>query len=64
MEFFQEMTYLKKKDGAYVINLDEYAHIVHTGLIYFVKEVKLFISSVLVLNMFMKNLKNSLGIKL
>ena len=26
IEFFQEITYLKKlKDGAYVINLDEYA---------------------------------------
>ena len=28
MEFFQEITYLKKaKDGAYIINLDEYADV-------------------------------------
>ena len=33
----------KIKDGAYVVNLDQYAHMVQTGLIYFVKEVKLFI---------------------
>ena len=25
MVFFQEIIYLKKRDGAYVINLDEYA---------------------------------------
>ena len=27
LEFFQEIIYLKKKDGAYVINLDEYADV-------------------------------------
>ena len=35
----------------------------HIGLLYFVKEVKLFISIVLVLNVLVKKLKNSLGIK-
>ena len=35
----------------------------HIRLIYFVKEVKLFISIVLVLNMFLKKLRNLLGIK-
>ena len=47
----------KINDGAYVINLDEYAD-VHNGLLYFVKKVKLFISIVLVLNIFLKKLKN------
>ena len=27
MVFFQEIIYLKKKDGAYIINLDEYANL-------------------------------------
>ena len=35
----------------------------HIGLLYFVKEVKLFISIVLVLNVLVKKLKNLLGIK-
>ena len=48
------------KDGAYVINLDEYADV---GLLYFVTEVKLFILIVLVFNMFLKKLKNLSGIK-
>ena len=55
----------KKKDGADVINLDEYTdNGVHwIRLLYFVREVKLFISIVLVLNMFLKKLKNLSGIK-
>ena len=48
------------KDGAYVINLDEYADV---GTHWIVAEVKLFISIVLVLNMFLKRLKNLSGIK-
>ena len=36
---------------------------VHSGLLYFITEVKLFISIVLALNMFQKKLKNLLGIK-
>ena len=35
----------------------------HIGLLYFVTEMKLFISIVLALNMFLKKLKNLLGIK-
>ena len=27
MDFFQDIIYLKKKDGAYVIDLDEYADV-------------------------------------
>ena len=27
MMFFQEIIYLKKKDGTYIINLDEYANV-------------------------------------
>ena len=53
----------KIKDGAYVISLDEYADVVHIGLLYFVTELKLFSSIVLVLNIFLKKLKNLLGIK-
>ena len=41
----------KIKDGASVMNLEMQAHI---GLLYFVTELKLFISTVLVLNMFLK----------
>ena len=53
----------KIKDGAYVISLDEYADVAHIGLLYFVTELKLFSSIVLVLNIFLKKLKNLLGIK-
>ena len=52
------------KDGAYVINLDEYVDIgTHIRLLYFITKMKLFISIVLVLNMFLKKLKNLLEIK-
>ena len=37
--------------------------LVRTGLLYFVTKVKLFLSIVLVLNMFLKKLKNLLDIK-
>ena len=50
----------KLRDGAYIINPDEYACI---GLLYFVTEMKLFISIVLVFNMFLMKLKNLRGIK-
>ena len=53
---------LKKiKDGAYAINLVQI--LVRIGLLYFVTKVKLFISTVLVLNMFLKRLKNLSRIK-
>ena len=49
---FSRNNLLKKiKDGAYIINLDEYAN---------VKKMKFFISIVLVLNIFLKKLKNLL----
>ena len=53
----------KIKDGAYVINLDKYADVGTHWIAYFVTEVKLFISIVLVLNMLLKKLKNLSGIK-
>ena len=52
----------KIKDRAYIINLDEYAEQVHIGLL-FVREMKLFISIVLVFNMFLQKLKNLSEIK-
>ena len=48
----------KVKDGAYVTNLDEYADTSTHWIALFLAEVKLFISIVLVLNMFLKRLKN------
>ena len=50
----------KIKGGTYVINPDEYAYV---GLLCFAEEVKLFYFHSLVLNMFLKKLKNLLGIK-
>ena len=61
MVFFQEIIYLKKiKDGAYIINLDEYADVDTHWIALFCKKMKLFISIVLVLNIFLKKLKNLL----
>ena len=48
----------KIKNGAYVTNLDEYADTSTHWIALFLAEVKLFISIVLVLNMFLKRLKN------
>ena len=53
----------KVKDDAYVINLGEYADVVPIGLLYFVKEMKLFIFQALVLNMFLNKLKGLSRIK-
>ena len=65
MEFFQEIIYLKKiKDGAYVINFDEYADTGTHWIALFCKKMKLFILIVLVLNIFLKKLKNLLEIKI
>ena len=61
MVFFQEIIYLKKiKDGAYVINLDEYANVGTNWIALFCKKMKLFISVVSVLNIFLTKLKNLL----
>ena len=51
------------KNGVYVINLDEYADVGTHWIALFVTEMKLFILIVLVLNMFLKKLKNLLEIK-
>ena len=53
----------KIKDGAYVINLDEYADVGTHWIALFCKKMKLFISIVLVLNIFLKKLKNLSEIK-
>ena len=50
----------KIKDGAYVINLNEYADEGTHWIAYFVTEMKLFISIVSVLNIFLKKLKKLL----
>ena len=65
MVFFLEIIYLKKiKDGAYVINLDEYADTGTHWIALFCKKTKLFISTVLKLNIFLKKFKNLLEIKI
>ena len=51
------------KDSAYVINLDEYADVGTHWIALFCRKMKLFISIVLVLSMFLKKLKNLLDIK-
>ena len=62
--FFQEIIYFKKiKDGAYVINLDEYEDTATHWIALFCKKMRLFISVALVLNIFLKKLKNLLEIK-
>ena len=65
MVFILEIICLKIRDGANVTNFDEYSDVgTHwIGLLYFVGKMKLFISIVLVLNMLLNRLKNSLGIK-
>ena len=54
----------KIKDGAYVINLDEYADTGTHWIALFCKKMKLFILIVLVLNIFLKKLKNLSEIKI
>ena len=53
----------KIKDGAYVINFDEYADTGTHWIALFCKKMKLFILIVLVLNIFLKKLKNLSEIK-
>ena len=53
----------KIKDGAYIINLYEYVNVgTHWIALFCKKKMKLFISIVLVLNIFQKKLKNLLKI--
>ena len=47
----------KIKDGVYVINLDEYADVGTHWIALFCNKMELYISIVLVLNMFLKKLK-------
>ena len=53
----------KIKDEAYVINLDEYVDVGTHWIALFCKKGKLFISIVLVLNTFLKKLKNLFELK-
>ena len=48
------------KDWAYIINLDEYANVGTHWIALFYKKMKLFISTVLVLNIFLTKLNNLL----
>ena len=59
---FSRNNLLKKiKNGAYIINLDEYADVgIHWIALFCKKKMKLFISIVLVLNTFLKKFKNLL----
>ena len=50
----------KIKEGAYIINLDEYADVYTHWIALFCNKMKLFISIVVVLNIFLKKLKNLL----
>ena len=50
----------KIKDGAYIINLNEYANVSTHWIALSCKKMKLFILIVLVLNIFLKKLKNLL----
>ena len=54
----------KIKVGAYIINLDQYADLGAHWIALFYKKITLFISIVLVLNKFLKKLKNLLKIKI
>ena len=54
----------KIKDGTYVINLDEHADTgTHWIALFYKKKMKLFISIVLALSIFLKKLKSLLEIK-
>ena len=64
MEFFQGIICVKKiKDEAYVIKLDEYADVGTNWIALFCNRTEIFISIVLVLNMFLRRLKNLSRIK-
>ena len=54
----------KIKDGAYIINHDDYADVATHWIALFCKKMKLFISIILVLNIFLQMLKNLSEIKI
>ena len=58
--FSRNNLFKKIKDGAYIVNLDEYVNVGTHWIALFCKKMKLFISIVLVLNIFLKKLKNLL----
>ena len=58
--FSRNNLFQKIKDGAYIVNLDEYVDVGTHWIALFCKKMKLFISIVLVLNIFLKKLKNLL----
>ena len=62
--FSRNNVFKKIKDGAYITNLDEYKDVGTHGLLDFVKKMKLFILIALVLNIFLKKLKNLLERKI
>ena len=65
MVYYQEIIYQKKKkDGADIINLDEYKDTGTHWIALLCNKMKLFILIVLVLNIFLKKLKNLLEIKI
>ena len=62
--FSRNNLFKKIKDGAYIINLDEYKDVGTHWVALFCKKMKLFILIALVLNIFLKKLKNLLEIKI
>ena len=58
--FSRNNLFKKINDGAYIINLDEYADVGTHWIAFFVKKMKLFISIVLVFKIFLRKLKNLL----
>ena len=58
--FSRNNLFKKIEDGAYIINLDEYADVGTHWIALFCKKMRLFILIVLVLNIFLKKLKNLL----
>ena len=61
--FSRDILPKKIKDGTYVISVDGYADVGTHWIALFCKKLKLFISIVSVLNMFLKKLKNLTEIK-
>ena len=65
MKFFHSRDNFPKriKGGAYAMNLDKYADVGTHWIALFCRKLKFFILTVLLLNMFLKKLKNSLEVK-
>ena len=63
MVFFQEIIYLKKKDGAYVINLDEYADVSTHQIAIFCNKNEIFYFDSFGVEYIPDEIKNSFGNK-